>query len=203
MRAADRVKGESDQQVSKAEADLARAIRSYTELGQVAAPSTRLGSATSADTPAPAAQAADRQLVQAVIWMGLTPGTPLPQNVFVAGGEAQRVLYVCRGSYGGGIYPGKVVANRCNVAASGEEIALLEFDVLINSGFTFEWTRASSGTVPRNAVAGGREGARVLYVCRTRYLSGQHPGSLVDGSCSIGYAGAEIRQNDFEVLTYR
>lgn len=63
------------------------------------------------------------------------------------------------------------------------------------------WVKGSSGEpVPRNALEGGRENGRPLYVCRADKLGGRHPGKLVGGKCNFGYAGREESAVWYEVL---
>jgi hypothetical protein len=57
------------------------------------------------------------------------PGGAIPWNAVAGGEEKGLPLYVCRGSYQGGLYPGKVVRGNingevlvCNIAAGGKEI---------------------------------------------------------------------------------
>lgn len=57
--------------------------------------------------------------------------------------------------------------------------------------------------VPMNAVIGGGEGERTLYVCHARFHGGVHPGKLVDGRCNISWGGNEISLPNSEVLVSR
>jgi hypothetical protein len=63
----------------------------------------------------------------------------------------------------------------------------------------YHW-EAYRGMMPRNAVVGGQEGGRILYICQSPYMGGMHPGKLVDGRCNITYAGREIPQTSFRIL---
>ena len=56
------------------------------------------------------------------------------------------------------------------------------------------------GNIPQNAVNGGQEPGRILYVCRGSYKGGIHPGKIVDGRCNIGWGGKEHKLKEFEVL---
>lgn len=40
------------------------------------------------------------------------------------------------------------------------------------------------GSIPANAVVGGRENDRDLYVCRASYEGGLHPGKIISGNCN-------------------
>src|SRR5262245_30346714 len=41
--------------------------------------------------------------------------------------------------------------------------------------------------------------AGAAYLCRGKYRNGLHPGSLVNGKCSIGFGGDEVKLSEFEV----
>lgn len=56
------------------------------------------------------------------------------------------------------------------------------------------------GVIPGNAVAGGREPGRTLYVCKAAFQGGVHPGKIVDGKCNITYGGREYPQDSFQIF---
>jgi hypothetical protein len=63
--------------------------------------------------------------------LNLVAGPAVPANA-VPGGQAGEVtLPVCRASYQGGVYPGKVVDGNCNIDWGGKEVVLTKFEVLI------------------------------------------------------------------------
>jgi hypothetical protein len=65
------------------------------------------------------------------------------------------------------------------------------------------WVNASNGTIPDGAWMGGREqGGEPLYICRAAYQGGVHPGKVRPGlrGCNIGWGGAEITVNSYQVL---
>ncbi|CAN0463534.1 unnamed protein product, partial [Discosporangium mesarthrocarpum] len=62
------------------------------------------------------------------------------------------------------------------------------------------WITAKSGRLPRGAFAGGKEPGRTLYICRTKYKKGLHPGKVVAGRCNIGWGGKERALKSFQVL---
>ncbi|KAJ1655313.1 hypothetical protein IWQ61_004915 [Dispira simplex] len=67
----------------------------------------------------------------------------------------------------------------------------------------FHWVPASNGSIPPNAVQGGRErDGKPLYIARQFYKGGLHPGKAaphLDG-CYIAYNGKEVQVKDYEVL---
>jgi hypothetical protein len=58
----------------------------------------------------------------------------------------------------------------------------------------------SNGPVPANAVQGGYENGKPVYVCRGRYAGGIHPGKLVGERCYIGYSGREVALDNYQIL---
>lgn len=57
------------------------------------------------------------------------------------------------------------------------------------------------GYLPRNAVQGGFESSRPLFLCQAPFRGGVHPGKIVAGNCNITYAGKEYPISNFSVLT--
>lgn len=130
-------------------------------------------------------------------WSSAAKG--VPANAFVGGYEKGRALVVCRAAHEKGTHPGKVVDGRCNIGWGGKEVVLSSFEVLTVSGFT-NWVAQKDGNYPKDAVVGGQEPGRSLVVCRAAHLGGLHPGKIVGKNCNIGYGGAEVLKNDYEVL---
>ncbi len=64
---------------------------------------------------------------------------------------------------------------------------------------TFGWERGPG--IPSNALVGGQEPGRSLYVCHAPHNGGVHPGKVVAGNCNIGWGGKEVVLPNFEVLT--
>jgi Protein of unknown function (DUF3421)/Ricin-type beta-trefoil lectin domain-like len=56
------------------------------------------------------------------------------------------------------------------------------------------------GSIPANAVVGGKENGQQLVVCRTQYNGANHPGKVVAGMCNIGWGGQEIVSDNYEIL---
>lgn len=59
---------------------------------------------------------------------------------------------------------------------------------------------AYTGSLPGNAVIGGKENGGDLAVCRAVYNDAWHSGKVVGTNCNIGWGGAEFAIADFEVL---
>jgi hypothetical protein len=134
-------------------------------------------------------------------------GGEVPFGALVGGKESDGArLYICRGSYGGSVYPGKIRAalGGCIVPWNGGEVSLPSYEVL-----TPGWVQAMSGSIPLHAVQFGFEPRSErgpltvpLYVCRARYEGGLHPGKLRadHGGCNIAWGGREITVASYEVL---
>jgi len=139
-------------------------------------------------------------------WVNFTG--QMPANAVYGGWEQNGArLAVCRCNYRGAWHPGKVVAGKCNIGYGGREYALSSFQVLTNPGglnIKFAWIKGNR--LPPNAVVGGVENGRKLYVGAAYYpmnsssKPGRHPGKVFwSGSqyiCNIGYGGKEIVNSD-------
>lgn len=55
----------------------------------------------------------------------------IPSNAIPVGKERRRILYSCQAEYQGGMHPGKVVGNACNIGWGGREVALAHYNVLV------------------------------------------------------------------------
>lgn len=126
----------------------------------------------------------------------------IPANAVVGGYEPDRSLYLCQARYNDGVHPGKVVDGRCNITYAGREIPRDFFRILVGNGF--HWSRANGyyNNVPMNAVPGGFENGRPLFICQGFYADGVHPGKVVAGNCNIGFAGKEIVLQNYKVLVW-
>lgn len=63
-------------------------------------------------------------------WRAVDPNYGFPPDAVAGGGENGHPLFICQAPFEGGIYPGKVVGNACNIAAHGAEIQRYDFRVL-------------------------------------------------------------------------
>ncbi len=146
-----------------------------------------------------AATASITLLAHASATVSWVSGATAPANAVVGGFEPGRALVVCRAAHEKGVHPGKVVAGNCNFGYGGKEIVRAKYEVLVIDGY-YHWVAGSNGSFPKDAVAGGSEPNRTLYVCRAAHEGGVHPGKLVEKNCNISYGGKEITKNTYEVL---
>lgn len=145
---------------------------------------------------------------KAAVWV--TPSKPgeLPMGAVLGGREhppGSEDLYVCHATFNNGVHPGKFRAafGGCNIGWGGNEVTVPTYQLLTGE---FNWTPASGGTIPPDAIQGGQEappGSEVLYVCRADYSNGVHPGKIraAFGGCHISWGGKEINLLTYAVLT--
>lgn len=132
-------------------------------------------------------------------WVNMSAGVPIPHRAVVGGGEGGRPLYICRGQWRGGVHPGKIVGQTCHISYAGKEIALPHYQVLV-SNIHFGWIAANRGFVPGNAIQGGQERGRKLYICQAAFNGGMHPGKLVGQKCNIAWGGNEVSIPQYNIL---
>lgn len=124
-------------------------------------------------------------------WVQPRPGTTLTE------GGTQRFdpLPICRGSYRGGVHPGKLVGGVCQIGWGGGAPVLNDYEVLTGTG---EWR---SSEAVNGAFIGGKEAyGTPLPVCRARLRGAVHPGKIVAGQCSVAWGDQEHMLRGFEVL---
>ncbi len=133
-------------------------------------------------------------------WIDIYPGQPIPGNAVIGGSEPSNPnLFVCRANYNGGVHPGKMVGDRCNISWGGREIVMDRYQVMV-SAYPLNWVRANFGGIPGDAIPGGYENGKTLYICQASYMGGIHPGKIVDRNCDIAYGGKEIPVPNYNVL---
>jgi hypothetical protein len=144
-----------------------------------------------------------------VMWVRVELGQAPPSNAIVGGVELSgqnngAALYVCRAEYKGGVHPGKLIGGFCNIGFAGQEVVLSNYQVATGKG---SWAKPKNGYA--QALIGGQEASRILYVCRANFREysgsgstshGKHPGKIVDGRCNFGFGGEEKSSDNFEVF---
>lgn len=134
-------------------------------------------------------------------WINLMPGYPVPPDAVIGGDEPGRAapFYVCHANYRTGVHPGKLLDGKCNITWGGNEVSLMQYQVLV-SRYPLNWIPASNGDIPPGAFAAGFENGRPLFVCQARYNGGMHIGKVVAQACNIGWGGREISKSHYNVL---
>lgn len=120
-------------------------------------------------------------------------------------------LYVCRGDYQESVQPGKLWKSWCHIGWGGKEVLLDEFEIMVTrpGNMELDWSPSYTGAPkPKNIVQGGYSsafaegfGGYPLYICRTPYQGGVHPGKLWKDMCHLGWGGKEVYLKDYEILT--
>ncbi|KXJ23188.1 uncharacterized protein LOC110251051 [Exaiptasia diaphana] len=127
----------------------------------------------------------------------------------VAGGSDYpgEVLYVARIRLGSDQTPGKMdVSNRkAHASWGGREHSDTQYEILTNPGWRshLEWQASGGYQAPANAVLGGYDNGRPVYVARVRYPDGHMiPGkaAFFYGKAYVGYGGKEYESTKFDVL---
>lgn len=67
---------------------------------------------------------------QSLGWVSASFGS-VPQNAVNGGYQHDQQLYICQAEYMGGMHPGKVVGNACNIGWGGREISINYYNVLV------------------------------------------------------------------------
>lgn len=57
----------------------------------------------------------------------------IPPHALPIGHERGRTLYACQAEYRGGLHPGKVIGNACNIGWGGREISLPYYNILVKA----------------------------------------------------------------------
>ncbi|XP_059058501.1 uncharacterized protein LOC131851959 [Achroia grisella] len=112
-------------------------------------------------------------------------------------------IYAGRAHHEGEIVPAKVIPskNACYIAFNGEEILKDQFEVLVPS--MFSWQFSSGGEVPPGAVeAGVTADGEKLYFGRVTHDGGVTPGKIhpSHGSCYYAFDGEEKASPEYECL---
>ena len=136
-------------------------------------------------------------MAQGVSWVSPVNGA-IPAGAVVAGQEPNGApLFACHASYQGGVQPGKVVANNCNIGYGGAEIRVPTYQVAVGS---VSWVNAANGQIPANAVVAGTESnGRPLALCHANFAGGVHAGKVVGSNCNFGYGGKEVLVSQYQV----
>lgn len=101
-------------------------------------------------------------------------------------------LYICRGAFNSGLYPGRWVEGKCIIDdGTGKEQALSSYEVA-NGNARWQNFDGNIGAL----VPGGYDiDGTPLYICRVRIKQfgdkGLQPGRLTDGKCKLTYAAIE------------
>lgn len=110
-----------------------------------------------------------------------------------------------RAKHNGYLIPGKfsVKNNRASIAYQSKEVRVQNIDVLCARPENVQWVPANRGSIPPNAVEGGRTMlGSVLYVGRAKYQQTLGLGNVnpKNKCCYIGFGGSAVYLQNYEVL---
>jgi ribosomal protein S14 len=124
------------------------------------------------------------------------PGHTRPADlVDAASGRGGPPSLVCRAPFRGGVHPGKLVGDQCNIGWGGKEESVRNFELLRGSTL---WGSPQPGYA--GAVVGGQSDGTPMPVCRAEFRGGWHAGKVVADQCNFGWGGKEESQRSFDVL---
>lgn len=137
-------------------------------------------------------------------WVNMSAHSPAPVGAIVGGNDVDGApIYVGRCFHEGDQLPCKVMPTKQAAYCShnGQEVSKHSFEILCHGNVT--WVSSANGSVPHNAVPGGRTASgEPLYIGRV-----WHQGSLCVGkihpshqNCYIPFGGSEVPHRNYEVL---
>jgi hypothetical protein len=154
-----------------------------------------------------------------VTWVPAQTGQPLPGNLLWGGKDydQNKNLYICRVSLAGGVHPGKLLNNNCNVSYAGSGTEYHQFEVATISGGSGHWGPWNPPAAADILLGGHEASGAPLYVCHANYIvhggvigplgskdtdHGPHPGKLVAGKCDLEWGGKEIAEDQYVQVFY-
>jgi hypothetical protein len=137
-------------------------------------------------------------------WVRVNAGGEIPGDAVAGGKDSDgSQLFVSRGNYGGFFHPGKTRRdwNGVSIEYGGKELMISSYEVLVGNAGLY-WSNVTSGNMPPNAVPGGADEHRSMFICRCMYQGSTQIGKTWQGnlSCNIGYGGNGYDIPNYEVL---
>ncbi|KAL7010895.1 hypothetical protein ACKWTF_013998 [Chironomus riparius] len=138
------------------------------------------------------------------MWIPFNAGLNQSQLVVSATDGDGGAVCIGRTNFSGELIPGKALIRHSTLhfTHNGQEHRSQNFEVLLNTG-GFTWVASSNGSVPPQAVVGGRSSnGETLYVGRAKHLHLTIPGKI-HPSHKCAYIGCDNREHSkptYEVL---
>lgn len=110
-----------------------------------------------------------------------------------------KALYLCRAKYEGTLQPGKIVGENCNFSFNGAEIMTPIYQILMKQP-DFKWEAGNDAFTTNDAISGGYQNNRQLYICQGKFNGGIYPGKIVNHRCLVSHAGSEVSLEFYNVL---
>lgn len=124
-------------------------------------------------------------------------------NAVLGGAQDSLQLYICRASLSDGVHPGKFFNNQCNIGwGKTEVVKTTDYQLLVNAQPSYSGYLSQSWVAPGtpSTFVGGSVAAGPLRVCHGSYNGQWHPGKEWQGKCNIGYGGAEVATDNYQLL---
>lgn len=160
-----------------------------------------------------------------VTWVHMNTGGHIPGNALVGGSDydahvgtvEHQPMFVCRVATHGGLHPGKLLNNNCNVSWGGSGTEYHDFEVATNSGGPGHWAPFDPAQTSQMLVGGHEAGGATLYVCHANHIhkqtvagflfpqdhdSGIHSGKLVNGKCDVEWGSRELALDQYVQVFY-
>lgn len=158
-------------------------------------------------------------------WVHMKTGDPLPAGALLGGedydshiGASHMPMYVCRVNLHGGIHPGKLLNNNCNVSWGGSGTEYHDFEVAVRTGGQGHWAAFNPADTVNILLGGHEANGEPLYVCHANYIhktggigpilkgdhdSGIHPGKLKGPTCWVEWGSHEFHLDSYVQVFYR
>jgi hypothetical protein len=132
-----------------------------------------------------------------VVPPGAVPANPSP--------DATVKIYVCRASSDAGLIPGKLLPAWGCYTADAVQFHATDYEVLVPSGCSLDWSPPLNGIAPVGAVVCGNDSQGVLYSCRTSDAAADqgeigHMGWSTAHQCAYTLSGNLLQTDAYDVL---
>ncbi len=105
-----------------------------------------------------------------------------------------KLNFLCRAEYAGGVHPGIVLVNKCNIGYAGKAIVLENYEVYLPADNPNFELLAKEG---EKYVIGTESNGTPIYLCYLNYQSWWLPGKIVKGNCNYTWQGIEYYSTNF------
>lgn len=160
-----------------------------------------------------------------ITWTHMHTGDHIPGNALVGGSDydahvgtvEHQPMFVCRTATHGGLHPGKLLNNNCNVSWGGGGTEYHDFEVATLSGGPGHWAPFDPAQTAQMLIGGHEASGATLYVCHANFIhkettigplfpsdhdSGIHPGKLVNGKCDVEWGSRELALDQYVQVFY-
>lgn len=130
-----------------------------------------------------------------LVWRKTDPADIVNQKQILGfNGPNGKLNFLCRAEYAGGVHPGIVLANKCNIGYAGKAIVLEKYEIYLTSDNPNFELIAKEG---EKYVIGKESNGTPLYLCYLNYQNWWLPGKIVNGNCNYIWQGVEYYSTKF------